>query len=180
MLFIRTHFKYRDVVAVFQSMISVGLFTTPLDYCMPGFLVSPSPRICPSSCPLNQWCHPTISSFVTLFSCLQSFPASGTFPVSPLFASGASIGTSASVLPMSIQGWFPLGLTTLISLLFKGLSRVFSSTTVWKHQFFCALPALWSNSYIHRWLVEKPQLWLDRPLLAKWCLCFLIHCLGLS
>ena len=98
-----------------------------------------SPRICPSSCSLNQWCHPTISSSVALFSCLQSFPASRSFPVSQLFASGGqSIGASASasVLPMNIQGWFPLGLTDLISLLSKGLSKVFFSIRVRKHQFF--------------------------------------------
>ena len=91
----------------------------------------------PSSCPLNRWCHPTISSSVVLFSfCLQSFLASGSFPGSQLFTSGSqSIGASASVLPMSIQVWFPLGLTGLISLLSKGLSRVFSSTTVQEHQF---------------------------------------------
>ena len=82
-------------------------------------------------------------------------------------------------LSMNIQAWFLLGLTALI-LLSKGLSRVFSSITVWKHQFFGAQPSLWSNSHIHTWLLEKPQLWLYRPLLAKWHLCFLIHCLGLS
>ena len=90
-------------------------------------------------------------SFATPFSsCLQSFPASGSFPVSWLFTSdGQSIGTSALVLPMNIQCWCPLELTTLISLLSKGLSRVFSSTTIWKHQFFGAQPSLWSNSHIH-------------------------------
>ena len=103
---------------------------------------SPSPRVCPSSCQLNWWCHPTISSSVTLFSFwLQSFPASGSFPVScQLFASGGqSIGASgsAAVLPMNIQAWFPLELTGLI-LLSEGLSRVFSSTTVQTHQFFGA------------------------------------------
>ena len=107
---------------------------------------SPSPGVWPSSCPLHWWCHQTTSSSVTLFSfCLQSFPALGSFPMSRLFISGGqSIGTSASasVLPMSIQGWFPLGLTCLISLLSKGLSRVFSSTPVQKHQFFNALPSL--------------------------------------
>ena len=77
-------------------------------------------------------------------------------------------------LPMNIQGWFPLGLTDLISLLSKRLSRVFSSTTVPKHQFFGAKPSLWSNSHIHMWLLQKPELWLDGPLSAKWCLCFLI------
>ena len=104
------------------------------------------PGICTNSCPLSRLCHPTISSSVALFSCPQSFPASGSFPMSRLFASGGwSIGASASVLPMNIQGWFPLGLTGLISLLSMGLSKVVSSTTVWKHQFFDALPSLWSN-----------------------------------
>ena len=113
-----------------------------------------SPRICLNSCPLNRRCHPTISSSVTPFSsCPQSFPASGPFPVSQLFASGdESIGASASVLPVNIQGWFPLGLTGLISLLYKGLSRVFSSTAVWKHQLFSTQPCLWYNSHIHSWL----------------------------
>ena len=91
-----------------------------------------------------------------------------------------SFPTSTSVLPMNIQGWFPLGLTGLISLLSKGLSRVFSSTTVQKCQFFCAQRSLWSISHIHTWLLEKPYLWLYGPLLAKWCLRFLIYCLGLS
>ena len=100
---------------------------------------SPSLEVCPSSCPLSRWCHPAISSSVALFSsCLQSFPASGSFPTRWLFASGGqSIGASASVLPVSIQGWFPLRLTNnKLSLLSKGLSRVSSGTTVWKHQFF--------------------------------------------
>ena len=95
---------------------------------------SPSPGVCPSSCPLNWWWHQTISSSVAPFSCPQSVPASGSFPVSWLFTSGdQSIGASASVLLMNIQGWFPLGSTAWISLKSKGLSRVFSSTTVWKH-----------------------------------------------
>ena len=138
-----------------------------------------SPRACSDSCPLSQWCSLVISSSATHFSfCFQSSPASGSFPVSFLFASGSqSIGTSASasVLPMNIQDWFPLGLTGLISLLSKGLSRVFSST-IQKHQLFNAQPSLWSNSYIHMWLLEKPWLWLYGPLLAKWQFCFLIHC----
>ena len=119
-----------------------------------------SPEVCSKSCPLSQWCHPTISSFITPFSSLlQSFPASESLPVSQFFASGGqSIGASASVLPMNIQYWFPLGWTGWISLLSKGLQRVFSSTTVWKHQFFSAQPTLWSNSHIHTWLLEKPQL----------------------
>ena len=98
------------------------------------------PRVCSNSCPLSQWCYLTISSSVTpFFSCPQSFPGSGSFPMSQLFASGdQSIGPSASalVLPMNIQDWFPLGLTGWISLQSKGLSRVFSSTTVRKLNFF--------------------------------------------
>ena len=101
---------------------------------------SPFPRACSNSCPSSQWCHPTISSSVASFSsCPQSFPASGSFLISHLFTSGGqSIGASASasVPPMNIQGWFPLGLTGLISLLSKWLSRVFSSITVWKHKIF--------------------------------------------
>ena len=101
---------------------------------------SPTPGVYSHSCPLSRWCHPTISSSVVPFSsCLQFFPASRYFPMSQLFASGdQTIGASASasVLPMNIQDWFPLGLTGLISLLSKGLSRVFSNTTVQKHQFF--------------------------------------------
>ena len=91
-----------------------------------------------------------------------------------------SIGVSASAsgLPANIQDWFPLGLTGLISLQSKGFSRVFSNTTVQKHQFFHAQPSLWSNSHIHKRLLEKSQLWLYRPLSAKWCVCFLIRCLG--
>ena len=112
-----------------------------------------------------QRCHPTISSSVIPFSsCLHSFPASGSFLMRWLFASGGqSIGasTSAPVLPMNIQGWFPLELTGWISLQSKGLSRVLSSTTVQKHQFFGAQPFLWSNSHIPTWLLEKPWLWLD-------------------
>ena len=110
----------------------------------------------------SHWCHPTISSSVApLSSCLQSFPASESFPMSwPFTSGGQSIGASASpsVLLMNIQGWFPLGWTGLISLLFKRLLRVSSSTIVLKHQFFGAQPSLWSNSHIHTWLLEKSQL----------------------
>ena len=99
---------------------------------------SPTPRACSNSCPLSRWCHPTISSSVVPFSsCLQSCPARGSFQKSQFFTSGGqSIGASASVLPMNIQDWSPLGWTGLISLQSKRLSRVFSSTTVQKHQFF--------------------------------------------
>ena len=101
---------------------------------------SPTPRACSNSCQLSRWCHPIIScSIVLFFSHLQSFPASGSFQMSQLFASGSqSIGVSASasVLPMNIQDWFSLGWTGWISLQSRGLSRVFSNTTVQKHQFF--------------------------------------------
>ena len=101
---------------------------------------SPTLRACSNSCPLNWWYQPTISFFIISFSSyLQSFPASGSFLMSQFFTSGSqSIGASASVLPINIQGWFPLGLTGLISLQSNGLSRVFSNTTVQKHQFFSA------------------------------------------
>ena len=110
-----------------------------------------SPGVCSNLCSLSQWCYLTISCSAIPFSfCLQSLPASESFPTSQLFKSGGqSIGASASasVLPMTIQGWFPLGLIGLTSLLSKGLSRVFSSTTVWKHQFFGIQPFLWPNSH---------------------------------
>ena len=118
-----------------------------------------SPGICSNSCPLSRWCRPNISFSVTPFSsCPQSFLASGTFPMSQLFASGGqSIGASvsASVLPMNIQDWFPLGLTSLILLQFKWLSRVFSNTTVQKHQFFNTQPSLWSNSHSHPYMKTR-------------------------
>ena len=118
-----------------------------------------SPELYSNSCPLVQWCHPTISSSVVPFSnCLQSFPASGSFPMSWLFVSGGQsveASASVSVLSMNIQGLFPLGLTGLIFLLFKGLSKVFSNTTVWKNQLFSAQPSLWSSSHICTWLLEN-------------------------
>ena len=128
---------------------------------------SPTPGVHPNPSPLSQWCHPTISSSVVPFSCLQSFPASGSFQMSQLFASGgqrSGISASASVLPMNTQGWSPLGWTGWISLQSKGLSRVFSNTTVQKHQFFGAQPSSQSNSHIHTWPLEKPQPWLYGPL----------------
>ena len=136
------------------------IFCDPMVCSTPGFpVLHYVPGVCSNSCSWSQWCHPTISSSVAPFSSYpQSFPASGSFPMSWLFVSGGqSIGTltSASVLPLNIQGWFPLGLTDLISLLSKGLSRVFSNTTVWKRQFFGAQSSLWSKSHIYTWLLEK-------------------------
>ena len=124
---------------------------------------SSSPRACSTSRPLSWWCHSTISSSVVpFFSHFQSFLASGSLLMSQLFTSGdQSIGASASTstLPVNIQDWSPLGLTGLISLQSKGLSRVFSNTTVQKHQFFTTQPSLWSSSHIHTWLLEKPSLY---------------------
>ena len=116
--------------------------------------------VCSKSLPLTRRCHPTTSSSVTPFSsCPQSSPASESFPVNRFFASGGQIigaSASASVLPVNIQDWFSLGWTGWISLQSKGLSRVFSNTTVQKHQFFGTQLSLWSSSHIHTWLLEKP------------------------
>ena len=122
------------------SVVSDSLWLHELQHARPP-CPSPAPGVHPNSCPLSWWCHPAISSSVIPFSssCLQSFPASESFPVSQFFTCcGQSIGVwaSASVLPMNIQDWFPLGWTGWISLQSKGLSRVFSNTTVQKHQFF--------------------------------------------
>ena len=131
-----------------------GLQDTRLSYPLP------SPRACSNSGPLSWWCHPVISFSVSPFSfCPQSSPASRSLPMSVLFASGGhsiEVSASASVLPMNIQGWFPVGWTGLISLICEGLSKVFSSTTVWKHQFFGTQPSLWSSSHICTWLLVKP------------------------
>ena len=123
----------------------------PVHHHLPEFTVS---------LPLSQWCHPAISSsIVPFFSCLQSLPASESFPMNQLFPwGGHSIGVSASasVLPINTQDWSPLGWTVWISLKSKGLSRVFSNTTVQKHQFFGAQLSSQSNSHIHTWPLEKP------------------------
>ena len=132
---------------------------------------SPTPEVHSNSSPSSRWCHPAISSSVVPFSfCPQSLPASESFPTSQLFAwSGQSTGVSAlaSVLPKNTQDWSPSEWTGWISLQSKGLSRIFSNTTVQKHQFFGAQLSSQSNSHIHTWLLEKPQPWLDGPLLAK-------------
>ena len=121
---------------------------------------SPTPGVYPNSRPSSQWCHPAISSSVVpIYSCPQSLPASGSFPISQLFASGGQtigVSASASVLPMNTHGWSPLGWTGWISFQSKGLSRVFSNTTVQKHQFFGSQLSSQSNSHIHTWPLEKP------------------------
>ena len=120
----------------------------------------PTPRVYPNICPSNWWCHPTISSSVVPFSsCPQSLPASGSFQMSQLFESGGQstgVSDSASVLPVNTQDWSPLEWTGWISLQSKGLSRVFSNTTVQTHQFFSAQLSLESNSHIYTWPMEKP------------------------
>ena len=145
---------------------------------------SPTPGVYSDSCPFSWWCHPTISSSVITFSShLKSFPASGSFQMNQFFLSGGQsieVSASTSVLPMNIQDWFPLGLTDWFSLLSKGLSRIFSSTTTQQHPFFGVQPGLWSNSHIHTWLLEKSWLASYKSLSAKWCLCFLICCVGWS
>ena len=141
-------------VQLSHSVMSNSLRPHGLQHTRPPCL-SPTPGACSNSCPSSWWCHPTIStSAVPFSSCIQSFPASGSFPVSQLFTSGGqSIGVSAStsVLPMNIQDWSLLGWTGWISLLSKGLSRVFFNTTVQKHQFFGSQPSSQCSSHIHTW-----------------------------
>ena len=142
-----------QISCCFSGTKSCATLCNPMDCSMPGFPVHHYLPDCWNSGPLSQWCHPAISFSVTHFSCPQSFPASGSFPMSWLFKSGGqSTGASGSiaVLPVNIQGWFPLGLTGLISLQSKGLSRVFSSSTVQKHQLFSTQPSFWSR-YLHSW-----------------------------
>ena len=116
-----------------------------------------SPRVCSNSCPLSWWCCLTISSSAAPFSfCVQSFPASKSFPIAQFYASsGQSTVASVSVLSVNTQVWFPLGLTGLISLQSEGFSRVFSSTRVQKHQFFVTQASLWSHFHIRTWLLEN-------------------------
>ena len=147
--------------SVQSSPQSCPTLCDPIDCSMPGLpCPSPTPGVYSNSCPLSQWCHQTISSSVVPFSsCPQSFPASGSFQMSQLFAWGGqsiAVSASTSVLPMSIQDWSPLGWTGWISLQSKGLSRVFSNPTVQKHQFFSTQPSSQSNSHIHTWPLEKP------------------------
>ena len=142
-----------------HSVVSYSLWPYEPQYARPPCL-SPTPRVYPNSCPLSRWYHPTISSSVVpFFSCPQSFPASGSFQMSQLFTSGGQstgVSASASVLPMNTQDWSSLEWTVWISLQSKGLSRVFSNTTVQKHRFFSAQLSSQSNSHIHTWPLEKP------------------------
>ena len=152
---------YSGMFSSVQSVSRVQLFTTPWTAAHQAALSwSPSSGVYSNSCPSSWWCYPVIPSSVVRFSfCLQSFPELGFFLVSQFFKSGGQnigVSASASVLPMNVQDWFPLGWTGWISLLSKGLSRVFSNITVQKHQFFGAQLSLWTNSHIHTWLLGKP------------------------
>ena len=143
----------------------------PMTCSTPGLPIYHQLPECTQPCPSSQWCCPTISSSVIPFSsCPQSFPASGSFQMSRLFTSSGSqsigVSTSTSVLPMNTQDW-SLGWTSWISLQSKGLSRVFSNTTVQKHQYFGTELSWQSNSHIHTRPLEKPQPWLDGPMLTK-------------
>ena len=146
---------------LYSNLNKYDVVVQSLKSCSPtGFPSSPSPRVCSNSCPLSRWYHPTISSSVMpFFSCLQSCPESGSFPVSLFFTSGGQsirVSASASFLPKKIQGWSLSEWTGWISLQSKGLSRVFSNTTVQKHRFFSTQPSSQSNSHIHSWPLEKP------------------------
>ena len=158
----KQHFQLSYKISSVQfsrSVVSDSLWPHRLQHVRPP-CSSPTPGVYSNPCPLHRWYHPTTSSSVVPFSsCLQFFPASGSFPMSQFFASdgqNTGVSASASVLPIIIKDWCPLRFTGLISLQSKGLSRVFSNTTVQKHQFFCAQPSLWSNSHICTWLLEIP------------------------
>ena len=141
-----------------QSLSHVHLFANPWAAACQASLSITNSSSFSNLCPLSWWCHSTISSSAfPFFSSLQSFLASGSFQMSQLFSSGGqSTEASASVLPMNVQDWFPLGLSGLISLQSKGLLRILSNITVQKHQFYGAQPSLWSNSHIHTWLLKIP------------------------
>ena len=150
---------YVSSVQFSRSVVSDSLRPHELQHARPP-CPSPTPGVHSNSCPSSQWCHPAISSSVIPFSsCPKSLPASGSFPMSQLFSwGGQSIGVSAlaSFLPKNTQDWSPLEWTGWISLQSKALSRVFSNTTVQKHQFFSAQLSSQSNSHIHTWPLEKP------------------------
>ena len=175
--------KQKGVFVVFiVQLLNRVCLCNPMDWSTPGFSVL---HYLLKFAQIHvHWVRDAIepSYTVTRFSfCPQYFQVPGSFPMSWLFGSGGqSIGASApaAVFPANNQGWFPFRLTGWLSLQFKGLSRVFSSTTIWKHR-FGVQSSLWSSSHIHTWLLEK-EICLHGPLSAKWCLWFLICCLGLA
>ena len=150
-------FEIHSSVQFSRSVMSDSLWPHESQHTRPPY-PSPTHEVHSNSCPLSQWCHPAISTSVVPFSsCPQSLPASGSFAMSQLFASGGqSISALASVLSMNTQDWSSLEWTGWISLQSKGISRVFSNTTVQKHQFFSAQLSSESNTHIHTWPLEKP------------------------
>ena len=153
-----------------RSIVSDSLRPHQLQHTRPP-CPSPTPGVYLNSCPSSQWCHPAISSSVVPFSSyLQSFPASGSFPMSQFFTSGGqsiTVSVSTSVLPMCIQDWFSLGWPGSISMQSKELSRVFSNTAVQKHHFFNVQLSLQSNSHINTWLLEKNIVLTRRTFVCK-------------
>ena len=166
----RSDWEFISAVQFSRSVVPDSLWPHESQHTRPP-CPSPTPTVHSNSRPSSEWCHPAISSSVVPFSsCPQSLPASESCPMSQLFAWGGqsiAVSASASVLPKNTQGWSPLGWTGWISLQSKGLSRVFFNTTLQKHQFFSAQLSSQSNSHIHTWPLEKPQPWLNGPLLAK-------------
>ena len=152
-------FYYISLVQFSHSVMSDSLWPHESQHVSPP-CPAPTPRVHPNPCPSSRWCHPAISfSAVPFSSCPQFLPASGSFPMSQLFAWGGQmigVSASASVLPINTQDWSPLGCPGWISLQSKGLSRIFSNTTVQKHHFFGAQLSSQSNSHIHTWPLEKP------------------------
>ena len=150
---------YIHSVQFSRSVVSDSLWPHESQHARPP-CPSPIPRVYSDSCPSSRWCYPTIlSSVVPFSSCPQSLPASGSFPMSQLFTWGSQstgVSASASVLPMNTQDWSPLGWTGWISFQSKGPPRVFSNTTVQKHQFFSTQLSSQSSSHIHTWSLEKP------------------------
>ena len=176
-------YKYKMWSVQFShSVVSDSLWPHGLQHAKPP-CSSPTPGVYSNSCPLTQWCHPTISSSVVPFSShLQSLPASGSFQMSQLLASGGQsiiVSASTSVLPVNIQDWFPSGWASWISLLFKGFSRLFTSTIVQKHQYFDA-QLFFIVQLSHPYMTTGKTIALTTGTFAKWCLCFLICCLGWS
>ena len=162
---------FRFSISSLQSLSRVWLLVTPGTAAHQASLSITNSWSLLKLMSINWWCHPIISSSVVPFSCLLSFPASGSFPVNQFFPSGGQsirVSASAPVFPMNIQDWFPLGLTGWISLQSKGLSRVFSNITAQKHQFFSAQPSLWVQlSYMYMTTGKASSFWLDGPLPAK-------------
>ena len=169
--------NYQECCPVTQSCQTL---CHPVDCNTLGLRPSLSPEVCPSSCPLHWWCHPAISSSDSLFFYPQCFPASGTFPVSWLFASVTKIPKLQRQSSNDYSGLIAFKIDWFDLLAVQGLSGTFSNTTVWRHLFFGILPFLWSSSHNCTWPLGRTSPWLYRPLLAEWYLSFSTHSLGMS